>query len=258
MQVLENPADVRLALIYLRVLHGWNQTDLAERAGINKSLISLYELEKQVPSGKSFSRLLSAFHIPVSMFETVLSFVRIVRTLVKGSEEEVTEFVTSVAGIMATTVQISVSHSLAGMLTPHPKPLPEELDSGPEQLGEWFTGAAPEMRKAMATDLREYHTWGFCEWLCQEMERVLDTEVTEALRLAELAVDVASRVPEREKPRWRLQGYAWAHLAKARRAAGDLSGAEEAITRARELWEACGPDDPDIGLADRFLGLVAG
>ena len=55
MQVLENPADVRLGLIFLRVLHGWNQTDLAERAGINKSLISLYELEKQVPSGKSFS-----------------------------------------------------------------------------------------------------------------------------------------------------------------------------------------------------------
>jgi transcriptional regulator with XRE-family HTH domain len=258
MQVLEDPADVRLALIFLRVLCGWNQTELAERAGINKSLISLYELEKQAPSGKTFSRLLSAFHIPASTFETVLRFVQIVRGMVKGSEEEDTEFITSLASVMATTVRISVSHSLAGMLAPGPEPLPEELSCEPPELGEQLRRSTPSAQKALVRDLREYHTWGFCEWLCQEAEGSLETDVTESLRLAELAVDVAARVPEGETPRRRLQGYAWAHLARARRAAGDLPGTEEAVTRAMDLWEACGPDDSDFGLAERFLDLVAG
>lgn len=258
MQILEDPVDVRLALIYLRVLHGWNQTELAERAGINKSLVSLYELEKQVPSAKTFSRLLSAFQVSISTFETVISFVRIVRQLVGGSEEVATEFITTTARLMAMSTRISLSHDLASLLTRGPEMLPEELCSEPEQLGEWFLGANPEMQKTMATDLREYHTWEFCEWLFQEMGRTLEADPAEAARLAELAVDVAVRVPEGRKPRRRLQGYAWAHLSRARRATGDLPGAEEAITRARELWEACGPDDPDVGLADRFMGLVAG
>jgi transcriptional regulator with XRE-family HTH domain len=256
MQVLDCPQEVRLALIYLRVLHGWNQAEMAERAGLNKSLISLYEQGKQVPSGKSFSRLLSAFNLPVSMFETILSMVRLLCEHVKGSEEETVELVAAVARGLATSIQVAVSLNLAGLLTAIPQELPEELSSEPETLGEWFTGSGPAMQKTLARDLREFHTWGFCEWLCQEMERTVETDAAEALRLAELALDVASRVPEGDTPRQRLQGYVWAHLAHARRAAGDLPGAEEASKRARELWEACDPDDSDVGLAERFMALL--
>jgi transcriptional regulator with XRE-family HTH domain len=256
--MLEDPVNIRLALLFLRVLHRWNQTELAERAGINKSLISLYELEKQTPSSRTLSRLLAAFQIPATKFETVVAFVQTVHRLVKGTEEETAEFLVSTAKVMATTVQISLSQTLSGLLTSSPKRLPEVLRSEAEQLGEWFKDSTPTMQKAMATDLREYHTWGFCEWLCQEIERALETNPAEALRLAELAVDVAEQIPEGRKPRWRLQGYAWAHLARARQAAGDLPGAEKAATRARELWEACDPDDSDVGLAERFLDLVVG
>ena len=258
MQMLEDPVNVRLALLFLRVLHGWNQTELAKHAGINKSLISLYEQEKQTPSSKTISRLLSAFQITVSKFETIVAFVQTVRRLLKGTEEETAEFLVSTARLMSVTVQISLSQTLAGILNLSKKQLPEELSTDPEQLGEWFTGSNPAMQKAMATDLREYQTWGFCEWLCQEMERTLETGPAEALRLAELAVDVALRVPEGKKPRRRLQGYAWAHVARARQAAGDPSGADEAAIRARELWEACDPEDSDVGLAARFLDLVTG
>ena len=96
------------------------------------------------------------------------------------------------------------------------------------------------------------------EWLCQEMERVLDTEVTEALRLAESWRWTSPRGFRSGKAAPAASRATPGHTSPRRAGAGDLPGAEEAITRARELWEACGPDDPDIGLADRFLGLVTG
>jgi transcriptional regulator with XRE-family HTH domain len=255
MQVLEDPADIRLTLIFLRILHGWNQTDLAERAGVNKSLISLYELEKQVPSGKTLGRLLSAFQISTSRLETVLRFVQTIRKLTRGSEEAATELVTRTAGLMGTTLQTALAQSLAAL---YPNPLPEELRTAPEQLGEWFRSSPPAMRKTLATELREYHTWSFCEWLCQEIERVLENDPSEALRLAQMAVEIASRVPVEDPPRQRLQGYAWAHLARARQASGDAPGADEAATQAREHWEACDPDDSDRSWEDRFLDLMMG
>ena len=36
----------------------------------------------------------------------------------------------------------------------------------------------------------------------------------------------------------RAEGYCWAHIAMARRAAGDFEGADEAFALARRLWQA--------------------
>ena len=68
----------------------------------------------------------------------------------------------------------------------------------------------------------------------------------ESLELAELARLIAELTPGEETWRSRLQGFAWAHVSKARRACGDPSGAEEAFARARQLWEAGGAGDPGL------------
>jgi hypothetical protein len=63
-----------------------------------------------------------------------------------------------------------------------------------------------------------------------------NTPGLDLLELAELALSIAERVPGEESWRSRLKGYCWAHIANARRVANDLSGADEALTRAWELW----------------------
>ncbi len=68
----------------------------------------------------------------------------------------------------------------------------------------------------------------------------MELDQEEALELAELAVQVAGKVTGTPAWRSRIQGYAWAHLAHARRLQGDRAGAQEALQRYRTLWREGG------------------
>jgi hypothetical protein len=81
-------------------------------------------------------------------------------------------------------------------------------------------------------------SWALTVWVCEASLRRAAHEAQKALELADLALSIAERVPGEESWRSRLKGYCWAHVGNARRAANDLSGADEALTRARELWRA--------------------
>jgi hypothetical protein len=92
----------------------------------------------------------------------------------------------------------------------------------------------------------EYQGWAVSEHLAAESLRLAPNEPREALELAQLAVRTTERVPGEGAWRQRLQGYALAHLANARRAASDLPGAERDLALAAELWEAGAPVDPGL------------
>jgi hypothetical protein len=53
-----------------------------------------------------------------------------------------------------------------------------------------------------------------------------------------------------------VEGYCWAHIAHARRAAQDAAGAEEASARARDLWEAGERANRGLLSESRMLELV--
>lgn len=74
----------------------------------------------------------------------------------------------------------------------------------------------------------------------------------EALELADLALSIAQRAPGEVSWRSRLLGFCWAHVANARRAAGNDAGAAEAFVRARELWRA--GSDPRVSQAGKDAG----
>ena len=107
----------------------------------------------------------------------------------------------------------------------------------------------------LVREVPDFQTVKLCERLCAESERELAAaDAGRALELAVLAREVAERVGGTREERARLQGYAWAHIGGARRAAGDRSGAEEAFARARELWEEDAEGD-DALPEDRWLDL---
>ncbi|HEY0510873.1 MAG TPA: helix-turn-helix transcriptional regulator [Thermoanaerobaculia bacterium] len=258
--MLEFPEDVRLALIFLRLLQGWNQGEMARRAGLDKSLISLYEQGKQVPSGKSLSRLIGALKIPISSFENVLLFVRMVRFWMGGSTEEAVQAATTIARFTATSVEIAVARTVANLLASPEPELPPEMDpTKAERLWERLSIHPLEDQRLLVRELPEFQSWGLCERLCVESAgEAAAADTGRALGLAELALELAARVAGPETWLWRLQGYVWAHVGNARRAAGDRYGAEEAFARARDLWEAGAPDDPGILSEQRFQDLQDG
>jgi hypothetical protein len=72
--------------------------------------------------------------------------------------------------------------------------------------------------------------------ICEASLQAADRDAKEARELADLALFIAGRVPE--ELRSRAEGFCWAHLANARRAGGDLDGAEEAFALAWKIWLA--------------------
>jgi len=89
---------------------------------------------------------------------------------------------------------------------------------------------------------RGLESWAICQRICEETIRVTPKDAARAVELAQLAVRVASRVSEGEDG-WRsyVEGWAWAHLANARRVADDHDGAEKAFAISRRLRAAGTP-----------------
>jgi tetratricopeptide (TPR) repeat protein len=109
-------------------------------------------------------------------------------------------------------------------------------------LWERLSSYSQVKRLGLARASRSFASWGLCELLCREAERLGFHEVAQALEVAELAVLIADSLDDDEpaEDRWlyQLRAYAWAHLANAQRIAGHLAQAEAACTMADSWWEA--------------------
>ena len=117
-------------------------------------------------------------------------------------------------------------------------------------------------QKRIVRRTSRYHSWGLSELLCDESIREGARSATAAEQRAELAVLVASRIEPGEpaEPGWLalLQGYAWCHLANARKVRVDLRKAEEAMIQADAKWEPAAQDLGDVlGYEARYLALKA-
>lgn len=115
----------------------------------------------------------------------------------------------------------------------------------------------------LARASREYQSWALVELICDESVRAAVSGgggggggAERARDLAGLAVEIAGHI--RASPGWcrRLRGFAMAHLAKARHAAGDPGAARETLAEAERLWKS-GEDDDGVLDAGRFRSLKA-
>jgi transcriptional regulator with XRE-family HTH domain len=260
MQMLGSPEDVKIAIGVLRLLRGWTQEEMAKAAGVHKSLLSLYEQGKTVPTPKTLSRLMAAVKLPLSAFESILHLVRLIRYWAGGTDEATADLATSLARVVGTTVQVAVAREVAHLLiysgrtTPSLDEDSEEEQAEAEALWSSLETRPMEHKRMLVKEVPDFQNWRLCERLCAESEKAAAADADLALELAELALEIAERVEGTEEWRSRLQGYAWAYIGNARRAAGDASRAEEAFARARELWEAGAEDDGGLP-EDRWLDL---
>lgn len=80
-----NPADLRLLLILLRGVKGWNQADLAKAARVDRASISDYERGVRAPSRKTLERILDAAGIPYAKLDQVMPLLRALRIMAQAT-----------------------------------------------------------------------------------------------------------------------------------------------------------------------------
>ena len=116
------------------------------------------------------------------------------------------------------------------------------------QLWDRLASYSQEKRLGIVRASHTFASWGLCELLCQKSERSAPRGAAEAIELAELAVLIADSLEDDEpaEARWlyQLRAYAWAHLANARKVAGNLIEAEAAFAMSDEWWKA---GESDVG-----------
>ena len=56
-------SDIGTRIRQLRLSHGWSQTELARRVGVNKSVISFYELGARFPTYENLLRICDIFGV---------------------------------------------------------------------------------------------------------------------------------------------------------------------------------------------------
>ena len=267
----DNPEDLKLVVIFLRMLRGWTQTELAEAAGLSASAISRYEIGDIVPGREALEEIAMAVGLPLRMLDRIFLWVGAARSAVASAAApgDPDRLADAIAGELAAglsdlldTVTSMMLASLPDLGTgpwgkPASPPHADDREEAPE-LWEALQRHEPSTRRVLVEESRRFQKWALCELLCAESVRAASRgSADEALELAELALQVAERTPGEETWRLRLHGYAWAHIGHARQARGDQPGAKEAFNRARRLWETGAPGDPGLLEESRVPALEA-
>lgn len=124
------------------------------------------------------------------------------------------------------------------------------------RLWEHLKAVPHKKRRALVEIHPELRSWALAVRVSEESVRAAAHRANEALELADLALRISIRMNGNSAWRSRLQGWAWAHVANARRVANDFDGADAAFVKTWDLWRA--GDDVSYLLPEwRLLDLEA-
>jgi len=254
------PSSLSVILRSFRLAGGWSGEELARALGVRPALISGYERGGKRLSRERLEELLGLMGIAPEAIDGALYSLEMAFPLEspgsavdpRPAELRLIHEAAAVAGRQAVTeTRRRMTEAVRR----------ERADLARRRAGElWqeLQGMPPRQRRQAVEEEERYWTWGLAERLCFESERAAAHRADGALDLAGLALRIAELAPGgSEAWRSRLQGYAWAFVANARRVKGDLPGAEEAFQRSDRLWEAGAEGDPGVLDASRVLDLKA-
>jgi transcriptional regulator with XRE-family HTH domain len=235
----ETPDERGICLYILRSLRGWTQEELAKALGTTAGVVSEYEKGKRYVPGRIVRRAAEVVGIPTRQLLDLESSLRDLQGLLRTAplpksdprDRVAEELYLGFEDLARRAVETVLASSRVWKSSS-----PSTRDLVPaDALWAELERCGTEERLLVVEEGVEYQTWGLCKLLCEKSLEAKDGEGT-ALDLAELALQVAERVPGEEDWRACVQAFAWAHLGHARRKLGDRSGAEEALVRFRQLW----------------------
>lgn len=232
-----------LALIYLREERGWNQGELAKAKGLKDyRMISRYQTGENDLSREELDHLATLMGFSQKQVDAAVflhSLVSPSTPLESGSPVDLTP--EELQRIDRAVIAHSWTRAIelrARMIETKKKGKAEEARREAGELWKRLRSLSARGRRELVEASSEFWEWALVELLCLESERAAADSAAKALDLANLALSAAARCEGEKRWRRRLQGYACAYIANARRVANDLSGAEEAFARAWNLWKS--------------------
>src|ERR1044071_7610820 len=210
-----DPQDWRLVIPLVRALKGWiYQQDMAQACRIDEGSISDYERGLKAPALATRKRSAAGVGVDASFLEQLVSLCRGIRHTYERALRT-----GPAAAVDEQRVEEKVADAVADALAPYllelgqlggdPGPQAEDRAWAEEQ---WkaMEPLAPGAQRLVATTRRSERSWALAVRLCDaSAAAVLAKNPAEALRLAELAVDLARAVPE---DAWRLRLLGWCGL----------------------------------------------
>jgi transcriptional regulator with XRE-family HTH domain len=254
---------------FIRWLRNWNQAKLARKTGISKSQISRYEAGLEIPGPSQFQRIASAGGVPLRLMGFIWSCLQLIRSAIAaatagegtpGNLDARSEETRAAIGqavdraLSLARVELALLRGTA-MSTP-PRPPTEEDISRADALVEKLRNSSEGKRRLLIEGAPSFRSWVVCLRLCTASESAAANVPAEALNLAELALFIASRVPETDAFRSRLEGYCTGFIANAQKVSNQLRLADATMARAWCRWKA-GAADKRLLSEARLLDLEA-
>jgi transcriptional regulator with XRE-family HTH domain len=238
--------DLNIALTVLRLSQGWSQADLGKAAGISPKIVNEYERGRKVLTRKRLEYLIAFMGLSAERIDAVLDFLAANRAAGRppwDSADPRSETLRQVEVLVARCQKVGggVVRSILSLLTVEGEALQARQRAG--FLWDRLKRRTPAERKLLVEHDVKLRSWALCERVASESIKAAPNHPKQALELAELAQDIAERIPGEMAWRSRVQGYAGLFVGNARRVCNDLPGADEAFARARKLWEAGAPGD---------------
>lgn len=249
------PRPLGTVLTLLRIVQRWPQNELAAALGCAPTLVCDYEAGRKPLSRKRLDAIVAVLGLSPEAVDRSLAYLAGVRALsppeggpaVRGADNEA-----FIAGVAANAEAWART-----WLTLDDQRRAQAARHDARFLWERLKPLTPAQRRAQVETSMDFRTWALCELICEKSLEAAADRADRALDLASLAVRIAELAPGLGEWRKRLQGYALAHLANARRVGGDLAAAEEVFTRAKRLWEAGAAASVSFLEEALFLGLEA-
>ena len=242
----------------LRTARGLSQKELARLAGLAPSKVSKLERDKSRLTRELFEKLAALMGCRPGAVEEARAFVARVQGTAGGPGEGTKDEVREAIDALVARLERSAGEFSRAWL--------DRLVLEGERLDARQRGARlrarlfehpSEARLALIREVADFQDWALCVLVCDESAAAAPDSATEARTLAELAVEIARRVPGTPGWRSRVEGWAGAHLTNAFRVGGQIRQADDEFARALALWEAGASSDPGLLDPVRMLDLEA-
>jgi transcriptional regulator with XRE-family HTH domain len=254
-----DPRVLKHVVRSLRLRTGMNGKEFGKACRIDQASVSRYELGKATPSEESLQRMAATARVP---WYLVVSMIRFFTDLLSAADRGTA----SASPAEPPPVERAILDSIALAVTPYllEEGLAETEGLPPEQAlreaEEVCAGLvllpAADRRRLLGLSLRASRSWAVAAELAHASARAAADGVEEARELAELALYVARRVPEKDQ-RARTEGYCTGFLSNVERVATDFDEAGEVFSETWKLWRA-GEAAASLPLAEwRLLDLEA-
>ncbi|HEV7506779.1 MAG TPA: helix-turn-helix transcriptional regulator [Thermoanaerobaculia bacterium] len=240
-------SDLSIVLTFVREGQGWNQAQLASAAGISRKVLNDLERGRRRLTREKVETLIAWMGVPPERIDATLDLLAANRASTReppdlsDPQRKASAQVEAIAG-KAARLTADYTRALLTLLTTEGEALKARQKA--ETLWNQLKRHSPIVRRQLVEDGMKYRTWALCERVAAESVGKAPNHPKEAQELAELALLIAELTPGEDLWRQRIAGFAGIFLGNARRACNNLPGADQALSRARKLFEAGAPGDP--------------